>query len=373
MDEEKALKTAKKLLKKNESSSMKLKALAKQVADKLGDGENYKKVKKLIEKSDKFSVNGKEVSLSKKKKRDASEADTSAPSKKAKVDKKSDSSSGASPSSIEEWRKENKIVLKHAKDDDEGKEETKKINSNEAYHPLTTFEACKSLIENPLIRQCTEANGFQKPSPIQAQAWPILMHKKRDIVGIAETGSGKTLAFSIPALSSMSKNRPASNRRKPGMLVLSPTRELAMQVEVVLKEYGAVLGMRSLCLYGGVPKYTQTSELRKGSVDIIVATPGRLKDLVNEGSCDLSKIQHLVLDEADRMLDMGFEGKIGFFFLYFLASDKFVDSPINIPLFEIARSQRMSSTLFPIVCQKKMEGRQLCSLQLGQQPFSRLH
>ena len=309
MDEEKALKTAKKILKKNESASMKLKALAKQVAEKLGDGENYKKVKKMIEKSDKFSVDGKEVSLSKKKKRDASEADASAPSKKAKVDKKPDSSSGKSPSSIEDWRKENKIVLKHAKDDDEGKEETKKINSNESYYPLTTFEACKSVIENPLIRQCTEANGFQKPSPIQAQAWPILMHKKRDIVGIAETGSGKTLAFSIPALSSMSKNRPASNRRKPGMLVLSPTRELAMQVEVVLKEYGAVLGMRSLCLYGGVPKYTQTGELRKGNVDILVATPGRLKDLINEGSCDLSKIQHLVLDEADRMLDMGFEGK----------------------------------------------------------------
>eukprot|EP00536_Pseudo-nitzschia_multiseries_P001640 jgi/Psemu1/181531/e_gw1.21.226.1 len=172
---------------------------------------------------------------------------------------------------------------------------------------MTSFDDCKTIIEDSLIRQCIDANGFKKPSPIQAQSWPILMHKKRDIVGIAETGSGKTLAFSIPALSSMAKNPVASKRRLPRMLVLSPTRELAMQVEVVLQEYGAVLGMRSLCLYGGVPKYTQTSELRKGNIDCLVATPGRLKDLINEGSCDLSKIHHLVLDEADRMLDMGFE------------------------------------------------------------------
>lgn len=90
-------------------------------------------------------------------------------------------------------------------------------------------------------------------------------------------------------------------RRPPRMLVLSPTRELAMQVETVLKEYGALVGLRSLVLYGGVPKYPQVAELKKGGVDCIVATPGRLKDLINEGSCDLSKVQHLVLDEADRM------------------------------------------------------------------------
>mmetsp|Transcript_60749 Transcript_60749/g.124016 ORF Transcript_60749/g.124016 Transcript_60749/m.124016 type:complete len:570 (-) Transcript_60749:29-1738(-) len=307
MDEEKVLKSAKKILKKNDSDSMKLKDLAKQVAKKLGQEDSYKKVKKFIEKNGKFSVDGKKVSLSKKTKRDAPEADGAPPSKKARESGDSNSSIDKSPTSIESWRKDNKIVLKHAKDDEEGREETKKINANDAFHPLTTFDACKSVIEDSLIRQCTEANGFQKPSPIQAQSWPILMHKKRDIVGIAETGSGKTLAFSIPALSLMVKNRPASNRRSPSMLVLSPTRELAMQVEVVIKEYGAVVGMRSLVVYGGVPKYTQTSELRKGNIDCIVATPGRLKDLINEGSCNLSKIQHLVLDEADRMLDMGFE------------------------------------------------------------------
>jgi len=303
MDEEKALKTAKKILKNHDSDSMKLKALAKLVAEKLGDQENFKKVKKCITKSDKFSVDGKEVSLSKKKKRDASEVDSSAPSKKARVGEELEKS----PTSIENWRKDNKIVLMHSQDNEEGKEQTKKINLNEFYYPMTSFDSCKSVIENSLIRQCSEANGFKKPSPIQAQSWPILMHKKRDIVGIAETGSGKTLAFSIPALSSMTKNRPASSRRLPGMLVLSPTRELAMQVEVVIREYGAVVGMKSLVLYGGVPKYTQTSELKKGNIDCLVATPGRLKDLINGGSCDLSKIHYLVLDEADRMLDMGFE------------------------------------------------------------------
>ena len=198
-------------------------------------------------------------------------------------------------------------MVKHCKDGAEGIELDKIINNDEAFFPLTSFDQCKSVVEKALIRQCTEGNGFQKPSPIQAQSWPILC-KKRDIVGIAETGSGKTLAFSIPALSSMLSEGVKSGKRLPRMLVLSPTRELAMQVEVVLQEYGAVIGMKSLVLYGGVPKWTQAAELKKGCVDCIVATPGRLKDLINDGICDLSKIHHLVLDEADRMLDMGFEG-----------------------------------------------------------------
>lgn len=316
MDEQKAVRNAKEILKKHDSASMKLKALAKLVAKKMGDEENYKKVKRSIAKSDKFSINGKEVSLSKNRKRDASEVDSSSPFKKARVGKDSDSSQGESRTLTEKWRKDNKIVLMYAKDDEEGKAETKKINLCESYYPLTSFDSCETVIENSLIRQCTEANGFKKPSPIQAQSWSILMHHKRDIVGIAETGSGKTLAFSIPALSLMVKNRPVSGRRLPGMLVLSPTRELAMQVEVVIREYGAAVGMRSLVVYGGVPKYTQVSELRKGNIDCLVATPGRLKDLINQQSCDLSKVQHLVLDEADRMLDMGFEEDVKYIISY---------------------------------------------------------
>jgi ATP-dependent RNA helicase DBP3 len=121
------------------------------------------------------------------------------------------------------------------------------------------------------------------------------------------------LAFAIPALSSMlSLNATQQKRRSPGMLVLAPTRELAMQSDVVLQEFGAASGLRSIVLYGGVPKYTQVAELKKRNIDCIVATPGRLKDLVNEGSCDLSKVHHLVLDEGDRMLDMGFEEDVKF-------------------------------------------------------------
>ena len=97
----------------------------------------------------------------------------------------------------------------------------------------------------------------------------------------------------------------------PRMLVLSPTRELAMQSDQVLQEFGQVVGVRSLVIYGGVPKYTQKTALKKG-VDCVVATPGRLKDLIQEGSCDLSAIDYLVLDEADRMLDMGFEEDVRF-------------------------------------------------------------
>jgi ATP-dependent RNA helicase DBP3 len=309
----KAVKAAKKILKKQDSGSMKLKELAKLVAEEMGDGDNHKKVKKCIAKSDKFSVEGKEISLSKKQdKKRSVEADSNTPSsKKARVSKDesvtSTSDNNKSLSLPETWRKDNKIMVKHCKDGEEGIKLDKIINNDEDFFPLTSFDQCKSVVDKALIRQCTEGNGFQKPSPIQAQSWPILC-KKRDIVGIAETGSGKTLAFSIPALSSMLSEGVSSNKRLPRMLVLSPTRELAMQVEVVLQEYGAVIGLNSLVLYGGVPKWTQAAELKKGRVDCIVATPGRLKDLINDGICDLSKIHHLVLDEADRMLDMGFEG-----------------------------------------------------------------
>lgn len=156
-------------------------------------------------------------------------------------------------------------------------------------------------------------NGFQRPSPIQAQCWPALLTcdskgRHQDVVGIAETGSGKTLAFSMPALSLMAKDKSLAGKRgrSPRMLVLAPTRELAMQSQKVLDEFGKVVNLTSTVLYGGVPKPAQKAILRQG-VDCVVCTPGRLKDLINEGSCDLSQICHLVLDEADRMLDMGFE------------------------------------------------------------------
>ena len=336
-----ALKVAKKSLKKKGSKSMKLKALSKLVAESVADDKaTQKMVKKWILKCDKFFVDGKRVSLSSKRKRDKEEKDLDAEILKKKQ-KKSKTESGKndgkdviappSPSSsfesISEWRKQSKIVVMASTDDEAGKKETEKLNKDPEFFPFASFDnaECKKVISASLLRQCTEGNGFSRPSPIQAQSWPIMMSevpgdgklktRKRDIVGIAETGSGKTLGFSVPALSSMVANQEEKNpnrRRLPRMLVLAPTRELAMQSDVVLQEFGSIVGLRSMVVYGGVPKYAQAAELQKKTVDCLVATPGRIKDLINDGACDLSEIQHLVLDEADRMLDMGFEEDVKF-------------------------------------------------------------
>merc|ERR1711892_653552 len=152
---------------------------------------------------------------------------------------------------------------------------------------------------------------FKTPTPIQAQCWPII-GSGRDIIGIAETGSGKTLAFSLPAIAHMLyryENPVQGVPANPIMLVLSPTRELAMQTQVVMEEAGKACEIRSVCCYGGVPKWEQKRQLRWG-VEVVVATPGRLKDLVQMGCVSLAGISYLVLDEADRMLDQGFEDDI---------------------------------------------------------------
>lgn len=164
--------------------------------------------------------------------------------------------------------------------------------------------------------------------------------RHRDVVGIAETGSGKTLAFSMPALSIMSKDVSTKNKhgRTPRMLVLAPTRELAMQSHDTLAEFGKVVGLTSVVIFGGVPKYPQKDMLRKG-VDCVVATPGRLKDLINDGTCNLSKVNHLVLDEADRMLDMGFEEDVRY--IISQCKDK-----------EAGRQTAMFSATWPAVIQK---------------------
>ena len=131
--------------------------------------------------------------------------------------------------------------------------------------------------------------------------WPLLF-KKQDVVGIAATGSGKTMAFGVPALIHLMNAKNSGI----GALVLSPTRELAMQIHECLTEFGEPCGIKSVCIYGGVPKHEQKALLKAG-VDIIIATPGRLLDLMqdNMSSLDLSTVKYLVLDEADRMLDFG--------------------------------------------------------------------
>jgi len=153
--------------------------------------------------------------------------------------------------------------------------------------------------------------GFTRPTPIQAQCWPVLA-SGRDTIGIAETGSGKTLAFSIPALAHLAHRTKTEGRASPGqprMLIIAPTRELAMQSQEVLDAAGRGCGIRSVCVYGGVSKWGQKAELEKG-VEVVVATPGRLLDLMNEEVVALDQVSYLVLDEADRMLDQGFERDI---------------------------------------------------------------
>ncbi|OVA02832.1 Helicase [Macleaya cordata] len=173
------------------------------------------------------------------------------------------------------------------------------------------YKALSSFTESNLPDEVLECcKSFSKPSPIQSHAWPFLLDG-RDLIGIAATGSGKTLAFGIPALMHIlgkGKNK-TSKRVNPLCLVLSPTRELAQQIADVLCEAGKPCGARSVCLYGGTSKGPQISSLKSG-VDIVIGTPGRLKDLIETGFCCLKEVSFVVLDEADRMLDMGFEPEV---------------------------------------------------------------
>ncbi|XP_027360387.1 DEAD-box ATP-dependent RNA helicase 5 [Abrus precatorius] len=179
---------------------------------------------------------------------------------------------------------------------------TGKNVGNAKYAAVKTF-ADSGLPENVL--ECCK--GFEKPSPIQSRAWPFLLDG-RDLIGIAATGSGKTLAFGIPAIMHVLRKRKSkgSKGRNPLCLVLSPTRELAQQISDVMCDAGSSCGVESICLYGGTSKGPQISSLKSG-VDIVIGTPGRIQDLIEMGVCCLKDVSFVVLDEADRMLDMGFE------------------------------------------------------------------
>lgn len=185
-----------------------------------------------------------------------------------------------------------------------------------------SIKATDTLAEAPLLRPIVSfahlphCNGdlyqhlssFKSPTPVQSATWPLLF-SGRDVIGIAETGSGKTLAFGLPCLkkildSNKSKRKPAH----PSTVIISPTRELAMQIYDQLSKYASPVGIEAACIYGGVKKDSQRDALK--NAEIVVATPGRLKDLQNDGSVDLGKVKYLVLDEADRMLDKGFEQDI---------------------------------------------------------------
>jgi ATP-dependent RNA helicase DBP3 len=147
---------------------------------------------------------------------------------------------------------------------------------------------------------------FSAPTPIQAATWPFLL-SGRDMVGVAETGSGKTLAFGVPCVRYIAA-LPKDKRKGIKAVIVSPTRELAVQIYDQLVALATPAGLSVVCVYGGVPKDPQVAACRKAH--IVVATPGRLNDLIGDGSADLSKAEYVVLDEADRMLDKGFEEAI---------------------------------------------------------------
>ncbi|WP_187263299.1 DEAD/DEAH box helicase [Pontibacter beigongshangensis] len=164
-----------------------------------------------------------------------------------------------------------------------------------------TFEKL-NLIE-PILR-ALQTEGYTQPTPIQAQAIPYIL-EQRDILGCAQTGTGKTAAFSIPILQLLHSQPQQNGPRKIRSLILTPTRELAIQIGDSLLAYGKHTGLKSTVIFGGVPQRPQTDALRAG-IDILVATPGRLLDLMAQKYVQLQHVQLFVLDEADRMLDMGF-------------------------------------------------------------------
>ncbi|XP_061625701.1 probable ATP-dependent RNA helicase DDX17 isoform X6 [Phyllopteryx taeniolatus] len=190
---------------------------------------------------------------------------------------------------IEEFRRKKEITVK----------------GSDCPKPLFTFQQAQfpQYVIDVIMQQ-----NFTEPTPIQAQGFPLALSGK-DMVGIAQTGSGKTLAYLLPSIVHINHQPYLGRGDGPICLVLAPTRELAQQVQQVASDYGKSSRIRSTCVYGGAPKGPQLRELEKG-VEICIATPGRLIDFLESGKTNLRRCTYLVLDEADRMLDMGFEPQI---------------------------------------------------------------
>jgi ATP-dependent RNA helicase DDX5/DBP2 len=202
--------------------------------------------------------------------------------------KENSSSDSISPA---EWRKEQNITIKG-----HGKYHGKDINS----FPDPYFKFTDAPFSDIVQKSFTLA-GFEKPTSIQSQAWPIALNGD-DMICISKTGSGKTCGFLLPSIHQHLQSQGSrANRgfRKPVLLVLAPTRELACQIMDETKKFGRPMGISSVCCYGGSSKFPQIAQLERG-VDCIIATPGRINDLLEMKKADLSNIKFLVLDEADR-------------------------------------------------------------------------
>ncbi|CAG9853654.1 unnamed protein product [Phyllotreta striolata] len=194
-----------------------------------------------------------------------------------------------SSAEIEEWRRKQEISLR-------GKNIPNPVlNFDEASFPEYVMEELKKM-------------NFKSPTAIQAQGWPIAL-SGRDLVGIASTGSGKTLSYILPAIVHINHQPRLKRGDGPIALILAPTRELAQQIQQVANEFGQTSRIRNTCVFGGAPKGPQANDLMDG-VEIVIATPGRLIDFLESNRTNLKRCTYLVLDEADRMLDMGFEPQI---------------------------------------------------------------
>jgi ATP-dependent RNA helicase RhlE len=210
------------------------------------------------------------------------------------------------------------------------------------------------------IRAAVDAAGYQEPTPIQQQAIPPVM-AGRDLIGIAQTGTGKTAAFMLPILHRLA----TTPGRGVRALVLAPTRELAEQIHQATRQFGKRTAVRSLAIYGGVGKKPQIDGLRRGA-DVVVACPGRLLDLASEHRIDLSKVEVLVLDEADRMCDMGFlpdikrilrlvpQRRQTLFFSATMPDDirqlaaSILKDPVTVQIGIIAPAKTVSHALYPV-------------------------
>lgn len=171
--------------------------------------------------------------------------------------------------------------------------------------PVICFDECNfpSFMMDVIAKQ-----GYYEPTAIQAQGWPIAL-SGLNLVAIAQTGSGKTLGYVLPAIIHISNQPKLQMGDGPIVLVLAPTRELAQQIQVVANEFGQPLSISSCCLFGGSQREPQIENLQRGC-EMVIATPGRLIDFLDRGTIDLKRCTYLVLDEADRMLDLGFEPQI---------------------------------------------------------------
>lgn len=173
--------------------------------------------------------------------------------------------------------------------------------------PIATFE--HAFRAYPEIMEVVERQKFQRPSPVQCQAWPIIM-SGHDLIAIAQTGTGKTLAYILPGLIHLKQqSTPCKERIGPTVLILAPTRELVIQIEEEIKKY-TFGGIDVVSVYGGVSVQNQVDRLLDDKPEIVVATPGRLNDLIGQMALRVDHVSYLVLDEADRMLDMGFKTQI---------------------------------------------------------------